>query len=245
MEKIRLLGLLVLFATFIACNKEDDQTKAVNVEVWGYNLGDTELEAVIDTSVYRNSIIAPNKPITFSKIYTFPAGKKEAPLIIKDKTSGNPILQQQLSIGGSELELFLPFVYINGNVLETKPPPVDATTNKLGFYIYYPQSEEALDIFMKNGEEQIVYIAQNVKPGAWINVNYVPEKGYKPVNLFFTKTGTTDSWYFNDNEAQSKSGQSGLLLPEDGEKGLVRTYFITPSAFQLEAIRLFKRPKVQ
>lgn len=249
MLNIRLLGLLVLLNMFIACDKEKEAAKAIGVEVWGYNVGDAELEASIDTTVYRNFTTLPDKPVIFNKIYTFPSAKKEALLAIKDKTSGKEVFRQQLDLGGSTLELFFPFVFINGNALKIEPPVADPATNKMGFYIHYPQSEDALDIFLRNEAGQIAYIAQNVKPGAWIYASYLPQEGFKDKSkdytLCFTKAGTTDSWYFENSEAISSPGETGLLFPKGEEKGLVRTYFVTPSALQLEVMRLFKRPKVQ
>lgn len=249
MLNIRLLGLLVLLNVFISCNKEEEETRAIGVEVWGYNVGNAELEASIDTTIYRNFATLPNKPVVFSKVYTFPFARKEALLKIKDKTSGKEVFQQKLNLGGSELELFFPFVCINGNALKIELPVADPATNKMGFYIHYPQSEEALDIFLRNEAGQIAYIAQNVKPGAWIYASYLPQEGFKDksksYDLCFTRTGTTDSWYFEDSEMISKAGESGLLIPKGEEKGLVRTYFVTPATLQLEVMRLFKRPKAQ
>lgn len=250
MSTIKLLALLAILITFGACSKEDEQqTKAVNVEVWGYNVGDAELEASVDTTVYRNFTTLPNKPVIFSKIYTFPSTKREASLKIKDKTTGKEVFQQQLNLGGSERELFFPFVFINGNELKIEAAAADPVTNKLGFYIHYPESNDALDIFLKNEAGQIVYIAQNVKPGTWIYASYLPQEGFKdknkPYNLYFTKTGTMDSWYFEDSEMISRIGESSLLFPKGEEKGLVRTYFVTPEVLQLQVMRLFARPKVQ
>lgn len=245
----RLFGLLALLILLNACSKEAEPTKAINIEVWGYNVGDAELETSIDTTIYRNFITMPNQSVTFSKVYTIPSSKKEVSLKIKNKTSGKDVYQQQINLGNGELELFFPFVFINGNILKIEPAAADASTNKLGFYIHYPQSDAALDIFLKNSAGQIVNIAQNVKPGTWIYASYLPTEGFKDKNkdytLYFTKTGTTDSWYFEDSEAKSKSGEFSLVFPKGEERGLVRTYFVTPGTAQLEVMRLFKRPKVQ
>ncbi|QJB33665.1 hypothetical protein HF324_20940 [Chitinophaga oryzae] len=246
MLKIKLLGLLVLLIVLNACNKEEAPTKAVNVEVWGYNIGDAELEMSIDTTVYRNFTTLPNMPVTFSRIYTFPSVLKEVSLKIKDKTSGKEVYQQQLNLAG-ELELFFPFIWMNGNMLKVETTAADPVTNKLSFYIHYPQNNEALDIFLKNDAGQMVIIAQNVKPGGWVHASYIPGEGFKDKSkrytLYFTKTGTTDGWYFEDNETKSKVDEFGLVFPKNEEKGLVRAYFVTPGNAQLEVIRLFKRPK--
>ncbi|ASZ11195.1 hypothetical protein KTO58_19220 [Chitinophaga pendula] len=249
MSNIKLLGLFVLLIIFNACSKETAQTKAINIEVWGYNVGDAILETSIDTTVYRNFITLPNKPVTFSKVYTYPSAKKEVSVTIKNKISGAALYRQQINLETSELELFFPFVLINGNVLKVEPATADLTTNKLGFYIHYPQSDAPLDIFLKNDAGQMVYIARNVKPGSWIYANYLPQEGFKDKSksytLYFTQTGATDSWYFEDSEAKSKVDEFGLTFPKGEEKGLVRTYFVTPGDAQLEVMRLFKRPKTQ
>ncbi|HVI46087.1 MAG TPA: hypothetical protein VM802_14520 [Chitinophaga sp.] len=249
MSNIRLLRLLVLLMMFTACNKDEELMKAVNVEVWGYNVGDAELETSIDTTVYRDFTTQPNKPVIFSRVYTYPPAKKEVLLKMKDKTSGKDVFQRQLTLGTSELELFFPFVLINGNELKIEPATADPATNKLSFYIHYPQSNDALDIFLKNGAGQIVYIAQNVKSGTWIHASYLPKEGFKDKDkqytLCFTKAGTTDSWYFEDGEGKSMIDEHSLMFPKNEEKGLVRAYFVTPGAAQLEVARLFKRPKTK
>lgn len=246
MSKYRLLNLLVVLLIFISCNKEDEPTRAINVEIWGYNIGDAELETSIDTTVYRNFTTLPNKPVTFSKVYTFHASQKESTLKITDKTSGKEVFQQALHLNSSNFELFFPFVFIDGNELKTEIPAADSSTNKLSFYIHYPKRTDALDIFLQNETGQISYIAQNVQPGTWIHTDYMPTEGFqdksKSYTLYFTQTGTIDSWYFEDNESISKVGESGLLLPKNVEKGLVRSYFVTPGNLQLDVMRLFKRP---
>ncbi|NML41354.1 hypothetical protein HHL17_29445 [Chitinophaga sp. G-6-1-13] len=249
MSNIRLLRLLVILLMFTACNKDEEQMKAVNIEVWGYNVGDAELETSIDTTVYRSFTTQPNMPVIFSRIYTYPFAKNEVLLKIKNKTSGKDVFQRQLTLSASELELFFPFVFINGNELKIEQAAADQATNKLSFYIHYPQSNDALDIFLKNDAGQIVYIAQNVKSGTWIHTTYLPMEGFKEKEkryvLCFTKTGTTDSWYFEEGETKSTIDEHSLIFPKNEEKGLVRSYFVTPGTTQLEVARLFKRPKAQ
>lgn len=247
MSNIKLLGLLMLLLTFISCNKEEEPMKAINIEVWGYNVGDAELEMSVDTTIYRSFATQPNSAVTFSKVYTYPFAKKTAVVRIQNKASGKGIYQREVALGTSEMELFFPFVFINGKELKVEPATADPATNKLSFYIHYPKSESALDIFLKNEAGQTLSIAQNVKPGTWINVSYVPKEGFTDKNknyeLFFIKTSTTDGWYFEDSEMKSKAPEASLFFPKNEEKGMVRTYFITPGNQQLDVIRLFKRPK--
>ncbi|MCW3467827.1 hypothetical protein [Chitinophaga nivalis] len=249
MSTIKVLGLFVLLVILNACSKEKEVVKVINIEVSGYNVGEAELEMSIDTTIYRKFTTKPDKSVSFSMVYPYPSAKKELSFKINDKTSGKELFQQQLNLETSELEVFFPFVYINGNILKIAPVAADPATNKLSFYVYYPQSNDALDIFLQNAAGKKVNIAQHVKPGTWVTVNYLPQDGFKDKNngytLYFTKTGTTDSWYFEDSEAKSKIDEFSVIFPKGEEKGLVRTYFVTPGAAQLEVIRLFKRPKVQ
>ena len=246
-SNIKKLALFVLLTTGLgACNKEAALNKAVSIQISGYNIGSTELEVSIDTVVYRNFKILPDQELNFGKIFTYPSGKNEAVLKIKDLTTGKDIYQQQLNLNSTKLELFFPFVLIDGKQLDTKPPAADPATNKLGFYIHYPQSTDAIDIFMKNDDGEMVYLAQNVQPSTWVYADYLAQESFlrpnKQYTVYFTKAGTTDTWAFNDNEYMSKIGESTLITPAKGEKGLVRTYFITPGSVDLRVVRLFKRP---
>jgi hypothetical protein len=246
MLKIRLLGLVLLLMPFAACEKEEMQTKAINVEVWGYNVGNAVLEASIDTTIYRAFATQPDKAIIFSKIYTFSSDKGTASFKMTDKTTGKDVFTEQLDLRSSNRELFFPFVYLNGNPLKLELPVADTATNKLAFYIHYPQSEDPLDIFLRNEAGQMYYIAKGVKPGAWIKADYMAAEGFKDKTksywLCFTKAGTTQNWYFGATEYLSSVTESSLLLPKMEEKGLVRSFFVTPGNQQLDVIRLFKRP---
>nr|WP_121272579.1 hypothetical protein [Pedobacter schmidteae] len=249
-SNISKLGVFITLLTgLLACNKEKELTKAISIQIGGYNSGDAELEMSIDTLVYRNKKTQPNMPVDFANVYTYSSGKGQATLRIKDLKSGREVFQQQLNLGGSELELFFPFVLINGKALEIKPPAADPTTNKIGFYIHYPASNDAIDIFLQNNAGENAYIAKNVQPSGWVYSNYLPSEGFTDASknyfLCFTKAGTTDSWAFEDSEGKSKYSYSrvGTALPMKEDKGLVRTYFVTPAAADLRVERLFKLPK--
>lgn len=249
-SNISKLGIfIVLLTSLVACNKEKELTKAISIQIGGYNSSNAELEISIDTLVYRNKKTQPNMPMDFGNVYTYPSGKNQAILKIKDLKSGRELFQQQLNLGGNQLELFFPFVLINGQVLEIKPPAADPSTNKIGFYIHYPASNDAIDIFLQNEAGENAYIAKNVQPSGWVYSNYLPMEGFTDANkryfLCFTKAGTTDSWAFEDSERKSKYSYShvGTALPMKQDKGLVRTYFVTPAAADLRVERLFKLPK--
>lgn len=239
---------ILLLSALAACNKEEAVTKAVSIYITGYNVGNSELEVSIDELAYDKFRTPANALLNFRKVYTYPSGKSGASLKIKDIASGMEVFQQAVQLNNGQIELFFPFVIINGHALEIKPAVADPATNKLAFYIHYPQSSDAIDIFLKNDAGQISYVAKNVQPSGWVYADYYltadefkdPSKDY---TLYFTKAGTTDHWAFRDSEQISKSSAGGtVLLPTFGEKGLVRTYFITPGSNLLDVVSLFRRP---
>lgn len=240
----RLMLLAIVAAGLASCNKEDIKTKAVSLQIRGYNIGNSELEVSLDALVYDKFKTAADQQLNFGKVYTYPSSQGQVLLKIKDVISGKEVYQNQLSLNTPELERFFPFVFINGSPLEIKAPAADPSTNKMAFYIYYPQSNDGIDIFMKNKEGQTVYIARNVKPATWTYSDYVTTEGFKDTNetytWYFVKTGTTDQWAFNDSEGLSKSGTGQLYIPKKGETGRVQTYFVTPASNQLDAVSLFK-----
>jgi hypothetical protein len=115
----------------------------------------------------------------------------------------------------------------------------------LAFYIHYPQSSDAIDIFLKNDAGEISYLAKNVLPSTWAYADYLTPSEFKDptmsYTLYFAKTGTTDLWAFMDSEQLSKSPIGTLVLPKFAEQGLTRTYFVTPGTNQLDVVSLFKR----
>ncbi|AOM77833.1 hypothetical protein BFS30_12010 [Pedobacter steynii] len=240
----RLMLLAIATAGLVSCNKEEIKTKAVSIQIRGYNIGNSELEISLDALVYDKFKTEPDKQLNFSKVYTYPSTQGQASLKIKDVISGKEVYQNQLSLNTPDLERFFPFVFINGNPLEIKAPAADPSTNKMAFYIYYPQSNDAIDIFMRNEAGETVYIAKNVKPATWTYADYVTTEGFKDTNKdytwYFVKAGTTDQWAFNDSEWMSQAGTSLLYIPKQGETGRVQTYFVTPAGNQLDAISLFK-----
>jgi len=243
--KIKKLGFFfILLTALLACNKEQDVTKAISINIKGYNIGNSELEVAVDDVTYDKFRIPANQQVNFAKIYTYPSNKSQASLRIKDITPAKEVFQQQLQLNKGEIDRFFPFVIINGTPLEIKPPVADPSTNKVAFYIHYPQSSDAIDIFLKNNAGQIAYVAKNVKPSTWVYTDYLTDEAFKDLRssdmLYFTKTGTTTTWAFRDSEQISKSPIGTLLLPNFAEKGKVCSYFITPSTNQLDMVRLFK-----
>lgn len=247
-SNIQKLGLLaVLLAGLVACEKDKELTKAISIEIKGFNIGNAELEVSVDTLAYRTLRTKPNSELNFASIFTYPAGTNEVSLKIKDLTSGKEVYQQQLTLKSSELEFFFPFVLIDGLPLEIKPPAADTATNKLGFYIYYPQSTDPIDVVMKNDEGQIAYLAKNVLPGTWVYSNYMASVGFQDASkdypVFYVKAGTTDAWAFQDSEWMSKGNDNSMALPQKDVKGRVCSYFVTPGTVDLRVVRLFKQPK--
>lgn len=245
---IKKWGLLaLLLAGLAACNKEAAVTKAVSIEIKGFNIGNAELQISVDTLVYRNLQVAPNQELNFGKIFTYHSSTNEVALKIKDITSGKEVYTQQLKLNNSDMERFFQFVLIDGHQLELKPPAADPATNKLGFYIHYPQSNDPIDIIMKNPEGQMVYLAKNVQPSTWVYSDYLTQPGFENPNtsytLNFTKAGTTDAWAFNDDAYMSLSSEDAMFMPQHGQKGRVCSYFITPGSVDLRVVRLFQQPK--
>lgn len=230
-----------------ACNKEVDVTKAVSIEIQGFNVGNSELEISMDTLVYRNAKVPSNHEVNFGYVYTYPSSKNEVSLKIKDVVSGKEVYQQQLKLNTSDLERFFQFVFINGQQLEVKPPAADPATNKLGFYIYYPASNDLIDVFMQNSEGQIAYLAKNVQPSTWVYSDFAGDENFKNPNtnydVFFTKAGTIDSWAFNDDQYMSLGHVSSMFIPKAGTTGRVCSYFVTPGTVDLRTVRLFQVPK--
>lgn len=235
----------LVLAGLSACNKDADVTKAVSIEIKGFNVSNSPLEISVDTVVYRNFKVPANTEVDFNKVFTYPASTSEVVLRIRDANSGNEVFEQQVTLNSSELERFYQFVLIDGKQLELKPPAADPATNKIGFYIHYPASNDPIDVFMQNDEGQIAYLAKNVTPSAWVYADYAGHEGFNNPNtnydLYFTKAGTTDVWAFNDNQYMSLGHEDALLIPQNGQKGRVCSYFVTPGTADLRTVRLFGR----
>ncbi len=241
----RLILFTAITIAVVACNKDEITTKAVSIQIGGYNIGNSELQVTIDTVVYDKFKTAPDKLLNFRNVYTYPSTKGEAVLRIKDLVSGKEVYQNTLTLGNKDLERFFPFVFLNGSPLEIKAPAADPATNKMAFYIHYPPSNDLLDIYMKNEKGEMVSIAKNVKPGTWSYSEYVTTTGFNNTSTTYTwhfvKAGTTNQWAFNDNEYMSQFSTGTLDIPKKGEKGRVQPYFVTPTTNQLDVVSLFKR----
>lgn len=247
-KKIAFIALIA--GLFTACNKDMETTKAVAFDIAGYNTTNNDLEISVDTLAFSKSPIMANSVVSFGKVYTYPSGKNEAQISIRDKQSGSEVWKQTVRLSGTDMEQFFPFVYIDGKVLEVNTPAADPATNKIGFYIHYPASNDAIDVFIKNEAGEVAYFAKKVIPGSWVYSNYVTQGGFfQNANgnfyIYCTKAGTTDNWAFDDNEDKSKvsNNNNGTFFPLlPNQKGNVRSYFITPGSSQMELVRLFKKP---
>ena len=241
----RIAFFIAMVVALAACNKDEMTTKAVSIQIGGYNIGNSELQVTIDTVVYDKFKTAPDKLLNFRNVYTYPSTKGEAVLKIKDLVSGKEVYQSTLTLGNKDLERFFPFVFLNGSPLEIKAPAADPATNKMAFYVYYPQSNDVLDIYMKNEKGEMVSIAKNVKPGTWSYSEYVTTTGFTNTSSSYTwhfvKAGTIDQWAFNDDAYMSQFSTGTLSIPKKGEKGRVQTYFVTPTTNQLDIAALFKQ----
>ncbi|TDQ08268.1 hypothetical protein [Pedobacter metabolipauper] len=244
--------ILLTVLSLASCNKEIETAKVVNVGFHGYNLSDDQLEATFDTVVYNMDIIQPNGPFNLSKVYPYFPGKNELRVQIKNKTTGAELLQKTVSLSSGQLEFFFPFVYVDGKVIDVTPPPADPATNKLGFYIHYPDSNDPIDISLYNlntGEQ--LYLAKNIVPGTWVYTDYLPSAGFlskadiQQCVVYFTKAGTTE-WAFNGDEYLSQAYVNSLYIPHKGYSlNKVQSYFVTPSpqGWQADICNLFPNPK--
>lgn len=248
-------GLVMAALTILglaSCNKDVEKDKVINVTFHGYNVGEKTLQVSVDTVVYDKNLLQPNAQIGFSMVYPYLVGTTEATLHIKDPENGKELFQKKLELSGSQLEFFYPLVNINGTLLDINPPAADTGTNKLGFYIYYPESNDPIDILMYNpntGEQ--VYLAQNVIPQKWVYVDYLPGGGFmqksdiESSTIYFLKTGTFD-WAFNNDEYMSQVGGHGIYIPHKlYNLNKVQPYFILPSpnGWQAVIVNLFPNAK--
>lgn len=258
--KLNLKWMLVVlpFLAYTACNKDNLLNgKAIHVTINGYNGSGDELEVSIDSTVYDKSkangayILKPMTVAGFNTVYHYLTEALHSSVSIKDPATGKVVYQKPLPTTGTKANYN--FIYINNQVIDVPLPEVDASTNQLGFYIHYPDSDEALDVSLYRidagtGQEYRAYLAKNIIPGTWINLNYTAFEQFDTKNelssasICFTKAGTTSQWAFNDDESKSKLSANSLTLPVATEKGLVLSYFFTPGTWQLDFSRLFFYP---
>ncbi|MFN0293111.1 hypothetical protein [Pedobacter helvus] len=260
---IKSIALIILVAgLFTACKKEElNAEKAMQIVVNGYNGSSNALQLSIDTTVYDvntnygSYIMRADAVISQNVVYTYRSEKKRM-LTLTDTVTKQIVFSRELP-ADSPKGLFN-YIFLNGKELEINAPAADPTTNKLGFYVHYPTSNEPFDIFLyrvdnTTGTEYRTYIAQNVKPGTWTYVNYdVPANfnnsriiGNSGATVCFTKAGSTNLWAFDNDQSKSSILASSLLLPVENEKGLVQPYFYTPSLVSQGLSRLFFYPERQ
>ncbi len=257
-KKYITLLLMLFVSTLAACNKEElNEGKVMHVIVNGYNGSDHELEITLDTTVYRKSIrngdllIKPRSISTFNRAYVYYTPQAKGQMTVKDLSNGKVIFSRALPSGE---KADFNFIYLDGKELEIPGQAANPGSNKLGFYLYYPESNDPIDIFLYrkdngSGQEYRHYIAKNVRPGSWLSIDYTAAADFstatamQSTNLCFTKTGTTDQWAFRDNEALSSTNARSQFFPIEGETGLVQSYFITPGGNQLDCSRLFFYPE--
>lgn len=252
MFTIRFALAILVITGLTCCNKEVETKNAISVTIHGYNISDIPLKVTVDTVVFDKQILASNAQINFSMVYPYFPTQKEATLHVTNP-EGKDLLQQTLTLADKQLEFFFPLVNINGKLLEVNPPLPNDTTNKLGFYIYYTESNDPIDIILYNPNSgQTVYLAQNVVPLTWVYTDYLPADGLKDKNeigsstVYFFKAGTFDQFAFNNDEYLSQVTAFGLYLPHSAYNlNKVQSYFITPSAngSQLDIVRLFPNSK--
>ncbi|UYQ91442.1 hypothetical protein MKQ68_15220 [Chitinophaga horti] len=245
---------LLFLLLFTACNKEELSAEmAAYVVVNGYNGGENGLEIAIDTTRYTafTKIVQSAGIIGFGTVYTYRQGQHEQILTVRDTATKQVVFSKTVDLSAAKVAIN--FTYVDGKTTEYTPPAVDTATNKLLFYVNFPEDEAPFDMFLyrkdaSTGEELRYYLAKDVKPGSWITVNYLAAPGFETTvalsntSIYFTKAGTTDQWAFRDNESVSRMSAGGLYLPVTGEKGLVQPYYLLPKVWQLEHARMFFYP---
>lgn len=250
------MGLFIASLTVLAlasCNKEIDTSKVINVTFHGYNLSDMQLLVTLDTVVFDQKVQQANTRLNFSMVYPYFSGKKEAVLRVKDTITGKELFHETLDLTSGQLEFHFNLVNINGSLVDVKPPASDTSTNKLGFYIYYPESTDLIDIILYNTTTgQLVYLAQNVAPQTWVYTDYVLTDGFRKKEevgssiVYFFKAGSIEQFAFFDDEYKSQVTAFSWYLPHSlYDLGKVQSYFILPSvqSGQTEIVNLFPNPK--
>lgn len=256
---IKNIASITLFAgLFAACNKEDlDTGNAIQIVVNGYNGGANALQMSIDTTQYDvgvgygKYILKPASIIGSGLVYTYRSNKKRM-FTLTDTITRQVVYSRELP-DNSTKGLFN-YIFLDGKELEINPPVANPATNKLGFFIYYPTSNEPFDIFLyrqdnTTGQEFRTYLAKDVTPGKWLYLDYVVPADFSTQNvissgatLCFTKAGTTDQWAFDNDQNISTVQAGSLLLPVEDEKGLVQPYFIKPMSYGQGVAKLFFYP---
>lgn len=252
--------IFVAMLLFTACNKEEiNVEKAVQVLINGYYGGPNALQLSIDTTEYGPNvgygryIVNPDYMISHNLVYTYRSDKKRE-LTLTDTITKQVVYRKELPSNGPK-GLFN-FVFLEGRELEINPPAADPATNKLGFYIHYPASNEPFDIFLyrrdnSTGQEFRAYIAKNVRPDKWVYLDYTASADFGTKNsvasstVYFTKAGTTDQWAFYGDQNKSRMDANSMYLPTADEKGLVQPYFIKPMPSNQGLARLFFYPDRQ
>lgn len=252
--------MALIISLFTACDKDAPEVeKAIQIVVNGYNGGANALQMSIDTTQYDAAtaqgkyIIGPGSIIGTNIAYTYRSEKKRM-LTLTDVVTKEVVYSRELP-GNTPKGLFN-CIYLDGKELEVKPPAADASTNKLGFYIYYQASSEPFDIFLYRidngtGQEFREYLARGITPGQWVYVNYnaTADFGTNALlgssSVYFTKAGTTDQWAFDDDQNKSTISGNSMNLPTTIDKGLVQPYFIKPMTGNQGLAKMFFYPDRQ
>lgn len=252
--------MALIAGLFTACEKEDVETeKVMQIVVNGYNGGANALQMSIDTTQYDAAtangkyIIGAASGIAQNFAYTYRSEKKRM-FTLTDMVTKKVVYSKELP--ANTPKALFNYIFLDGKELDVNPPAADAATNKLGFYVYYPASNDPFDIFLyrmdnTTGEEFREYIAKGVAPGQWVYVDYNAATNFGTgaflgsAQVRFTKAGTTDQWAFDDDQNKSTISASSMNLPTTIDKGLVQPYFIKPMPYNQGLATLFFYPDRQ
>ncbi|GGH59386.1 hypothetical protein HNQ91_000620 [Filimonas zeae] len=252
------IWVLLLLLSITACNKENlNQQKAMQIVINGYNGSDNALQVLVDTTAYGlwvsngKHLIKPASVFEFNIVYTYPVNQPPQRVMLLDTITQKIVFSQALPIAGTKA--IFNYLYVGGKELAVPAPATGTAANPLGFYISYTDNDEPFDISLyridnNSGQEYRTWLAKNVKPNTWIQIDYTADTAFDSNNelsnasICFTKPGTTDQWAFRDNESSSKRSVGGMGFPKAGETGVTLSWFLKPGDWTLETSRLFFHP---
>lgn len=252
------IWVLLLLLSFTACNKENlNQQKAMQIVVNGYNGSANALQVIIDTTTYgkwvSNSkhMIKPASVFEFSIVYTYPFNQPPQRIMLQDTVTRKIVYSQPFPTSGTKA--VFNYLYMDGKEVPVPAPATGTSGNPLSFYIRYTDNDEPFDILLyrtnnSTGQEYRSWLAKNVKPNTWIQVDYTADTAFNSneklgsASICFTKPGNTHQWAFRDNESASKQSVGGMGFPKAGETGIALSWFLIPGDWTLETSRLFFHP---
>ncbi len=255
-KQLPILGLILFL--FSSCNKENfTGERAMHVIINGYYDGPNPIRLAVDTTIYgknvKNGAFIRNSNSYLGHSVTFPYFEEKTRLVtLTDTITNEVIFKKELPATGSVA--MYNFVYFDGKELDLEIPKSNPSTNQLGFYVHYEDSQEPFDIqlFRKDPvtqQEFRVTIAEDVTPGKWVYFDYEILSDFKTrvhlrqTMVQFVKPNTIDQLAFELD--LSRNQFSATPFPVEGEQGLVFPIFFAPKAsIQQHAFLFYYRDRI-